>query len=55
MWITLDAKLFKKTFLFICNDCGEFAHTVYEFCDKCGAEGLRKATKEDYKNHNNSK
>jgi len=49
----LDAKLFKKTFLFICNDCGEFMHTKHQFCDKCGAEALRKANKEDYKNHNN--
>jgi len=45
----LDDKLFKKTFPLICNDCGEFTHTNQEFCDKCGAKGLRKATKKDYK------
>ncbi|NVM36112.1 MAG: hypothetical protein HWN81_10990 [Candidatus Lokiarchaeota archaeon] len=50
----MDAKLFKKTFRFVCNDCGEFSHTEYEFCDKCGATHLRKATKEDFKNHKNS-
>ena len=47
----MDAKLFKKTFLFICDKCGEFTHTKHEFCGKCGAEALRKAKKEDYKNH----
>ena len=47
----MEVKLFKRTFPFICNDCGEFAHTAHEFCGKCGAEGLRKATKADYKNH----
>ncbi|MFX1310130.1 MAG: hypothetical protein ACFE9M_08700 [Promethearchaeota archaeon] len=47
----MDAKLFKKTFPFICDKCGEFSHTEMAFCDKCGAESLRKATKEDYKNH----
>jgi len=51
----LDAKLFKKTFPLICDECGEFAHTAHDFCNKCGAEALRKATKEDYKNHQNSK
>ncbi|MHA1885171.1 MAG: hypothetical protein ACW96S_08985 [Promethearchaeota archaeon] len=48
----MDTKLFKKTYPFICNSCGEFAHTEYEFCDKCGVENsLRKANKKDYKNH----
>jgi rRNA maturation endonuclease Nob1 len=47
----MDAKLFKRTFPFVCNDCGEFAHTEHAFCDKCGAQALRKAKKEDYKNH----
>ena len=51
----MDNKLFKKTFPFICNDCGEFNHTAQEFCDKCGTKGLRKATKQDYKNLENSK
>ncbi|MFX1364271.1 MAG: hypothetical protein ACFFCE_03755 [Promethearchaeota archaeon] len=51
----MDVKLFKKTFPFICDKCGEFAHTNHEYCDKCGAEGLRKANKEDYKNQKNSK
>ncbi|MFX0006423.1 MAG: hypothetical protein ACFFA7_02255 [Promethearchaeota archaeon] len=50
--ILLDAKLFKKTFPYICEDCGEFAHTLHKFCDKCGANALRKASNKDYKNHN---
>ncbi|UCD01572.1 MAG: hypothetical protein JSV23_00675 [Promethearchaeota archaeon] len=52
----MDLKLFKKSFPFICNECNEFAHTEFDFCDKCGAEGaLRIANKGDYKNHKNSK
>jgi len=47
----LDAKLFKRTFPYVCGSCGEFSHTEMQFCDKCGAESLRKATKTDYKNH----
>ncbi len=44
----MDIKSFKKTFKFICNDCGEFTHTNTEYCEKCGAKSLRAATKEDY-------
>ena len=46
----MDPKLFKRTFTLICDNCGEFAHTQQPFCDKCGKEALRKATKGDYKN-----
>ena len=55
MWIKLDIKLFKKTFPYICNECGEFAHTQHKYCDKCGAEALRKALKEDYEKRQSSK
>ncbi|MFX0028906.1 MAG: hypothetical protein ACFE8B_06840 [Candidatus Hermodarchaeota archaeon] len=49
----LDIKLFKKTYPFICDKCGEFAHTEQEYCDKCGASNsLRKAEKADYKKQN---
>ncbi|MFX0104887.1 MAG: hypothetical protein ACFE75_05310 [Candidatus Hodarchaeota archaeon] len=44
----MDIKLFKKTFKFICDECGKFAHTEREYCEKCGAQALRKATKDDY-------
>jgi hypothetical protein len=47
----LDIKLFKKTFKFICDDCGEFTHTETEYCEKCGANALRKATGDDYMKH----
>jgi len=50
----MDSKLFKKTFTHICDKCGEFAHTQQPNCDKCGANSLRKATKEDYKKRLNS-
>ena len=46
----VDSKLFKRTYPYICDKCGEFAHTQHEYCDKCGAENsLRNAEKEDYK------
>ncbi|MBY8989817.1 MAG: hypothetical protein KGD58_03605 [Candidatus Lokiarchaeota archaeon] len=49
----MDTKLFKRTYPYICNKCGEFAHTKQEYCDKCGAaDSLRKAEKVDYKNYN---
>lgn len=41
-------KTFKKTFKFICEECGEFSHTEHEYCEKCGAKALRKAIKDDY-------
>jgi len=41
-------KIFKKTFKSICDSCGEFLHTDTQYCEKCGAETVRKATKEDY-------
>lgn len=44
----MEIKRFKKTYKFICDDCGEFLHTKMEFCEKCGGTALRKATKEDY-------
>jgi rRNA maturation endonuclease Nob1 len=48
----MDIKLFKKSFPYICDKCGKFAHTEFDYCDKCGAENsLRKATKQDYKKH----
>ncbi len=44
----MDIKRFKKTYKFICDDCGEFMHTKTEFCEKCGSKALRKPTREDY-------
>ena len=41
-------KRFKKTYKIICDECGEFLHTKMEFCEKCGATAMRKATREDY-------
>jgi hypothetical protein len=44
-------KTFKKTFKLICDSCGEFTHTDTQYCEKCGAEAVRPATKEDYEKH----
>ncbi len=47
----MDMKTFKKTFKLICDSCGEFTHTDTQYCEKCGAEAIRPATKEDYEKH----
>ena len=47
----MDKKTFKKTFTFVCDECGEFAHTETEYCEKCGGQALRKAINEDYTRH----
>lgn len=44
----MDIKIFKKTFLFVCDECGEFAPAKLEYCENCGEKALRKATNEDY-------
>lgn len=44
-------KFFKKTYKFICSECGEFAHTEREYCENCGEQALRKATKDDYEKY----
>ena len=44
-------KLFKKTYKFICSECGEFTHTDTEYCENCGVKALRKATKDDYEKY----
>jgi len=45
----MDSKLFKKTYQYVCGSCGEFTHTLTEFCEKCGEKSLKKAKKADYK------
>lgn len=50
----MDDKLFKKTYPYVCDSCGEFTHTLTEYCEKCGEkDSLRKATKQDYKKAKN--
>ncbi|MFX1566748.1 MAG: hypothetical protein ACFFCV_00115 [Promethearchaeota archaeon] len=44
----MDIKRFKKTYKFICDDCGEFMHTKADFCEKCGSKNMRKPTRDDY-------
>jgi len=41
-------KTYKKTFKFICHDCGKFSYTDSEYCEVCGSSNMRKALKEDY-------
>ncbi|MFX0040331.1 MAG: hypothetical protein ACFFCY_08100 [Promethearchaeota archaeon] len=47
----MDKKMFKKTYKLICDSCGEFTHSSTQYCEKCGSEAIRKATKEDYAAH----
>ena len=51
----MDSNLFKKTYQYVCDSCGEFTHTLTEFCEKCGEKSLRKAKKDDYKKLNHPK
>jgi predicted RNA-binding Zn-ribbon protein involved in translation (DUF1610 family) len=44
-------KMFKKTYKKICDSCGQFVHTDTQYCEKCGSEAIRKATKQDYAKH----
>ncbi|MHA2471946.1 MAG: hypothetical protein ACXAES_01795 [Promethearchaeota archaeon] len=48
-------KTFKKTFKFICDECGEFSYTERECCEKCGVQSLRMATKDDYSKYEKKK
>jgi len=41
-------KKFKKTFKYICKECGNFLHTKREICKRCGARTSRKATEDNY-------
>ena len=46
----MKKKLYRNTFKFMCSNCGEFFHTVYEYCEKCGAQGtVHNTVKKDYK------
>jgi uncharacterized OB-fold protein len=46
----VDAKLYKKTYPYICSNCGKFTHSQREYCESCGNKGsIVKASKEDYK------
>ncbi|MBY9018099.1 MAG: hypothetical protein KGD66_04630 [Candidatus Lokiarchaeota archaeon] len=47
----MDLKLYKKTYPYICSSCGEFAHTLREYCEICGKkDSIVNAKKQDYKN-----
>lgn len=48
----MDKKLFKKTYKYICSNCGEFSHTFTDYCEMCGKEGgIREANKDDYEKY----
>ncbi|MFW9969566.1 MAG: hypothetical protein ACFFDF_05145 [Candidatus Odinarchaeota archaeon] len=47
----MDMKTFKKTFKLICDSCKEFTHTDTQYCENCGSDTLRKATKDDYERY----
>ncbi|MFW9773029.1 MAG: hypothetical protein ACFFBY_11545 [Promethearchaeota archaeon] len=44
----LNWKQFKKTYPFICVNCGEISNTEREYCEKCGLSNFRAVKKEDY-------
>lgn len=45
----VDIKAFKRSFKYICEKCGKFSRIRRDYCRICGAQALRKATKDDYK------
>ena len=46
----MDKKLFRKTYKFICAECGEFSHSEREYCEKCGSQNtIRSASSKDFK------
>jgi len=47
----MNKKLFRKTYRFVCSDCGEFSHTLNEYCEMCGSFGtLHNASRKEFKN-----
>lgn len=44
----MDLRTFKKSFKFVCMECGTFSYLRREHCEHCGAQTLKKATKADY-------
>jgi len=49
----MDAKLYKKSYPYICSNCKEFTHSIRDFCESCGKEGtIVAAKKQDYKDAN---
>jgi len=42
-------KAFKRSYKYTCEKCGKFSRIKRDYCRICGAQALRKATKDDYK------
>ena len=42
-------KTFKRNYKYTCEKCGKFSLIRRDYCRICGAQALRKATKDDYK------
>ena len=42
-------KAFKRSYKYTCERCGKFSRIRRDYCEICGAQALRKATKDDYK------
>lgn len=42
-------KTFKRSYKYTCEKCGKFSRIRRDYCRLCGAQALRKATKDDYK------
>jgi len=45
-------KTFRKSYPYICTNCGEFSNMEREYCEQCGKkDSLRDINKEDYETH----
>ena len=42
-------KTFKRNYKYTCEKCGKFSRIRRDYCRVCGAQTLRKATKDDYR------
>lgn len=42
-------KAYKRSYKYTCEKCGKFSRIRRDYCEICGAQALRKATKDDYK------
>lgn len=49
----MDLESYKKTFPYICNNCGKFTRTYSEYCENCGtSSSIRNTNDNDYTEQN---
>ena len=51
--MTINYKLWTKTFPYICISCNKILNSKLEQCEYCGEKEIRKSNKKDYKKRRN--